>query len=251
MSIWGAIVGGAAGFALGGPLGGILGAALGHAAERAGQQTGLLPGGDAATATRDNTKRIAFTIAVIVLGAKMAKADGRVTRDEVNAFKQVFRVPPEQSQTVARIFNAARQDSSGYTPYARQIAGMFADRPAVLEELVSCLFAIAKADGRIHETEIAFLADVARLFGLDEATFERLRNEEIGPDRADPYTILGVGRGNDDATIKTAYRKLVREHHPDRLIAQGMPQEFIDVATDKLARINTAYARIRAERGFD
>lgn len=248
MSVWGALLGGAAGFAVGGPLGALLGAAAGHAVERAGQEVGLLPGAVETQPDKDQTKRVAFTIAVIVLGAKMAKADGRVTRDEVDAFKRVFQIPASETQNVARIFNAARQDASGFEPYARQMARLFADRPAVLEELLTCLFVIAKADGKIHDEEIAFLKGVAEIFGFDETAFARMREAELGPDAADPYTILGVSRQDSDAAIKRTYRQLVREHHPDRLVAQGMPQEFVEVATARLAKINGAYERIQAER---
>ena len=132
-----------------------MGAAAGHAVERVGQQAGLIETGrPGPQSPRDNTQHIAFTIGVIALGAKMAKADGRVTRDEVDAFKRVFKVPPSETHNVARVFNMARQDSAGFEPYARQIAGLFQDKPAVLEELLLCLFYIAKADGKIHADEI-------------------------------------------------------------------------------------------------
>lgn len=252
MSIWGALLGGAAGFALGGPLGALLGAAAGHAVERVSQQAGLIEGPwPGAEQQRDNTKHIAFTIGVIALGAKMAKADGRVTRDEVDAFKRVFKVPPDESHNVARVFNIARQDSAGFEPYARQIAGLFRDKPAILEELLLCLFYIAKADGNIHADEVAYLKSVAAIFGFSDATFDRIRASEIGADPDDPYRALGITRDIDDAGLKAAYHDLVREHHPDKLIAQGMPAEFVEVADRRLASINAAYDRIRAERGLN
>lgn len=252
MSIWGALLGGAAGFALGGPLGALLGAAAGHAVERVGQQAGLIEGTRPdSQAHRDNTQRIAFTIGVIALGAKMAKADGKVTRDEVDAFKRVFKVPPGESHTVAKVFNMARQDSAGFEPYARQIAGLFKDRRAVLEELLLCLFYIAKADGKIHADEIAYLKKVAEIFGFDDAKFDQIRASEIGADPDDPYRALGVTRDIDDEGLKQAHRKLVREHHPDKLIAQGMPAEFVEIADRRLAAVNAAYDTIRAERGLN
>ena len=250
MSIWGKIVGGAAGFALGGPLGALLGAAAGHAVDR---MTATPAGPAERIETRepeDNTKKIAFTIGVIALGAKMAKADGVVTRDEIAAFRDVFHVPPHETQNVARVFNMARRDARGFEPYARQIAGMFQDRRAVLEELLHCLFHIAKADGVVKDSELDYLRRVATIFGFSEAEFESLRAAEIGPDKADPYQILGVDRDVDDDAVKSAYRRLLRENHPDTLMAQGMPQEFIDVANDRMATINAAYDRIKAERGL-
>ncbi len=242
MSIWGKLIGGAAGFALGGPLGLLLGAVAGHvydSSKRSPAESGA-----------DPTKQIGFTIAVIALGAKLAKADGVVSEDEIRAFRRVFKVAPEETQNVARVFNLARRSVAGYEPYARQVAGMFADNPVVLEELLGCLFFIAQADGTVAEEESAYLQNVARIFGFSDADFARLRAEHIGPDQADPYTILGIAHDTEDDAIKSAYRKLVRETHPDTLIAQGMPEEFIEVANDKLAAINAAYDKVAVQRGL-
>ena len=242
MSIWGKLVGGAAGFALGGPLGALLGAVAGHVYD----STRATP----AEAGADPTKQIGFTIAVIALGAKLAKADGVVTEDEIRAFRRVFKVTPEETKNVARVFNLARKSVAGYEPYARQVAGMFADNPVVLEELLGCLFFIAQADGTVADAETEYLQNVARIFGFSEADFARLRAEHMGPDKADPYTVLGVAHNADDGEVKSTYRKLVRENHPDTLIAQGMPEEFIEVANDKLAAINAAYDKVAAQRGL-
>jgi DnaJ like chaperone protein len=242
MSIWGKILGGAAGFALGGPLGAMLGAVAGHAVDRF-RATQHEPG--------DPTRSIAFTIGVIALSAKMAKADGVVTRDEIDAFKQVFRVPANEAANVAKVFNQARQDSAGFEPYAQQLAAMFRDNPAVLEELLNCLSYIAHADGKIHPGEQKFMQDVAAIFGLDQAAFERATATRFDAEGADPYQIIGVSRDADDAQIKSTYRKLVRENHPDKLMAQGVPEEFIELANRKLADINAAYDAIQKERGFN
>ncbi len=243
MSIWGKLVGGAAGFALGGPLGALLGGIAGHVFDSSKRaQT---------DSTADPTKQIGFTIAVIALGAKLAKADGVVTEDEIRAFRRIFKVAPEETKNVARVFNLARRSVAGYEPYARQVAGMFADNPVVLEELLGCLFYIAQADGTVAEAENVYLQNVARIFGFSDADFARLRAEHIGPDSADPYTVLGIAHDTADDELKSAYRKLVRENHPDTLIAQGMPEEFVEVANDKLAAINAAYDKIAAQRGLN
>ncbi len=244
MSIWGKIVGGAAGFMLGGPLGALLGGLAGHAVDRMAESA---QGEDA----DDATKNIAFTIGVIVLGAKMAKADGVVTRDEIGAFKQVFHIPANEMQNVGRVFDRARRDAHGFEPYARQVAGMFRDNPAVLEELLDGLFHIARADGKVTDDELAFLSRVAEIFGIDRAGWERSRATNLSPDGADPYGIIGVNRDADDAAIKSTYRKLVVENHPDKLVAQGMPPEFVEMANEKLAKINAAYDQIRKERRLD
>ncbi len=241
MSVWGKILGGAAGFAIGGPLGAILGTVAGHAVDKMRDSTREAPGDDA-------TRRVAFTIGVIVLGAKMAKADGVVTKDEIGAFKEVFDIPQEELQNVGRLFNQARRDARGFEPYARQIARLFRHNPAVLEELLGGLFHIARADRKITPDELDYLAKVAEIFGFDEDDWARIRASNMGPDASDPYEILGVSHTASDEEIKAAHRRLVVENHPDKLVAEGLPQEFIDLANEKLATINAAYDRIRARR---
>jgi DnaJ like chaperone protein len=254
MSIWGKLLGGAAGFALGGPLGALLGAVAGHAVDRLADVPApgtALPGSAGAEeAERAATRQIAFTIGVIVLGAKIAKADGVVSRSEVAAFKQVFTVPPEEEANVGRIFDQARRDARGFEPYAQQIAGLFQRKSRVLEGLLDALFHIAKADGSVGEAEIAYLRRVAEIFGFDEADFARIRESHLGPDAADPYNVLGVTREMDNAAIKAAYRRIVRDSHPDRLIAKGMPAEAVALGTARLASVNAAYDRICKERGI-
>jgi DnaJ like chaperone protein len=253
MSIWGKILGGAAGFALGGPFGALLGAAAGHAVDwlhETNREPALATAAGGRLDERAATRQIAFTIAVIVLGAKMAKADGRVTREEVAAFKQVFQVPPEELGNVGRLFDQARKDSAGFETYARQVSKMFPRKSKVLEELIDGLFHIAKADGVVSPEELRFLERVAQIFGFAAADFERIRHAHIGPDHADPYTILGVTRSASDTEIKAAWRRAIRETHPDKLIAKGMPKEFIDLATEKMARINAAYDEIAKARGI-
>jgi len=246
MSIWGKIIGGAAGFALGGPLGALLGGAAGHVVDRTVSERPSDVAGEAAAPT----KQIAFTIAVIALGAKLAKADGTVTRAEVEAFRQVFHVAPDEVRNVARFFDQARKHAHGYEPYARQISGMFADQPAVLEELLGCLFHIAKADGHVSQEEDDYVRHVAQMFGFSIDDYERIRADHLGPTAGDPYQVIGVPHDAGDDAVKTAYRKLVHENHPDKLIAAGMPEEFIDVANEKLANINAAYDEIQKRRGL-
>ncbi|MCY3986227.1 MAG: TerB family tellurite resistance protein [Candidatus Dadabacteria bacterium] len=239
MSIWGKIIGGTAGFALGGPLGAILGVVAGHAFVDKTKKPDM-----------QTRKQVAFTAGVIVLAAKMAKADGVVRDEEIHAFRKVFHpILGEQvaEAEVARIFNVAKKDSSGFEPYAQQLSEMFSNNPEVLEELLSCLFLIARADNVYHSRENEYLESVARIFGLGEAAFRRIRSTH-GVDKPDPYEVLGVSRNISDEKLKNEYRKLVRAHHPDTLIAQGVPQEFVESANDKLAIINDAYDRIKKER---
>jgi DnaJ like chaperone protein len=240
MGILRTILGGVAGFAIGGPIGALLGALAGRALDE-----GVL-GPD--HQVQDGTKQIAFTIGVIALGAKMAKADGVVTRDEVAAFKRIFEVPPEEVSNVARVFDLAKRDARGFEPYARQVAGLFPDSPEILEKLLEGLYTIAQADGVVHPAELAYLHQVAAIFGLNPSRFARA--EAAGGGKADPYVVLGVTRSASDEEIKTAWRNLVRENHPDRLMAQGLPPEAIALANRQVAAINAAYDIIARERGI-
>ncbi len=251
MSIWGKVIGGMAGFALGGPLGALMGAYAGHMmVDKNRQASGTFGAGEQARAPGVGDRQMAFTVAVIVLGAKMAKADGHVAPEEVRAFKDVFRIPPEEMDAVGKLFNEARQDATGFEPYASQIAGLFARQPEVLEELLGGLFFIAKAHGGVNAAELKYLASIASIFGFDQNAFERIRAGHMGPSEADPYQVLGLSRDATEAEIKRTYRELIRKYHPDTLIAQGMPQEFVDVANDKMAGINAAYDTIEKERGM-
>ncbi|MBF0247859.1 MAG: TerB family tellurite resistance protein [Alphaproteobacteria bacterium] len=255
MSIWGKVIGGVAGFAMGGPLGALLGAVAGHAVDRMKRQgaagdAAWHHGAAAAELRRAEERQVAFTLAVIALGAKMAKADGRVTRDEVDAFKSLFRIPADEMPNVARIFDRAKSSTAGFELYAAQVAAMFPHEPAVLEELLGGLYHIARADGEMHQAEWDFLRRVSDIFGFDRHTFERITASHQPPGSADPYDVLGVDPSATDADVKSAYRKLIHENHPDKLMAQGLPQEFIDLANEKMAAINAAYDAVKKQRGL-
>jgi len=233
MSIWGKFSGAVASLITGGPVGALLGTIAGH----------FLP-------DREADSSITFTIAVIALSAKMAKADGIVTDDEVRAFERLFRVAPEEVANVRRVFDMARRDTAGYESYATQVARLFAGNPGVLEDILDGLFEIAKADGVLHPGEAAFLERVADIFGFAPNEFRRIRASHFAPDKADPYVVLGVAYDASEEEIKRSYRRLVRDNHPDSLIGRGVPEEFVRLATDKLAAINGAYDKVVAERGF-
>jgi DnaJ like chaperone protein len=203
-------------------------------------------GGNAPNAA-DPERSVAFTIGVIALGAKMAKVDGWVSGAEVNAFKQVFQVEPDELANVARVFNLAKQDVAGFDAYARQLARLFADRPDVLEDVVDSLFHIAKADGDIDQAEIRFLSDVADIFGL-APRFRCIMARHVFAAENEPYEILGIDPCVTDEEARRHYRRLVRENHPDVHIAAGMPAEMVAIANQRLAAINTAWKEIAKER---
>ncbi len=192
-------------------------------------------------------RSVAFTIAVIGLGAKMAKADGRVTRDEVTAFREVFFIPESEETNAARVFNLARQDVGGFEDYARRIAGMFGSGDPVLCDLMEGLFHIAVADGAYHPAEDDFLARVAAIFGIDERRFRALRTRFVPDARPDPWDVLGVEPGTPLDEVRVAWRQLVRESHPDRMIARGVPEEAVKLAERRLVAINRAWEEISGQ----
>ncbi len=222
MSLWARLVAGATGLLSSSPLSGLLGNGTGA----------------------DATRSIGFTIGVIVLCAKMAKADGRVTRDELAAFRRVFHVPEHETGNVAWLFDRAKRDADGFEPYARQLRRMLRGRDAVLEQLLDCLFVIAAADGHLHPEELGYLETVAGIFEVDRAAFARLRALHGAAESETPHAILGLPPDASPEMVTLRSRALAVEHHPDRLMAQGIPPEFIPVATRRMAAINAAYDAI-------
>ncbi len=193
-------------------------------------------------------RSIAFTIAVIALGAKAAKADGTVTRAEVTAFREVFYIRPEDEEQAARVFNLARTDAAGYEVYAARIAAMFYDDPEVLFDLMEGLFHIAIADGNYNDLEDNFLSHVAEIFGLDSRQFRALRTRFVPDAEPDPYDVLGVHPDMTYEEMRRIWRQLVRESHPDQLMARGVPEEAIKMAEQRLVAINRAWEEIELER---
>lgn len=191
---------------------------------------------------------VAFTIAVIGLGAKMAKADGLVRPAEVAAFRQVFEIAPQDEAAAARVFNLARQDVAGFEAYATRIARMFRDRPAVLEDILEGLFQIALADGRYHEGEEEFLHRVAGIFRISPEAFTHIESRHLEGHRDDPWQVLGVPRDAPLAEVRARWRELVRIHHPDKMIARGLPPETVNLANARIAAINHAWEEISSRR---
>jgi DnaJ like chaperone protein len=197
---------------------------------------------------------------VVVLGAKMAKADGRVNREEIEAFKRVFHIAAAQEAAVGALFDRARLSAEGFEPYAFQLARVFHANPTVLEEILSGLFMIAAADSAgLSSAEIVFLKRVAFIFGFGSEDFARIaamsgvrmpeRERPVRP-TIEAFAILGIAETAEPDTIKAAYRALIREHHPDKLMAQGMPPEFVATATEKMKRINAAYDAVCKIKGM-
>ena len=193
-------------------------------------------------------RQVAFSIAIIALSAKMAKADGIVTDDEVRAFQDVFEVPEHEFANVQRLYNLARRDVTGFDSYARQVRSLFpgegADDEAVLQDVLDALFHIAKADTVLHENELAFLEDVSATFGFDRLAFERIKARHAMGGEGDPFAVLGASADMDYRDVRRLYLRQVAENHPDRLLARGVPPEFINVANDRTAALNDAWASV-------
>ncbi|MBY6067021.1 molecular chaperone DjiA [Leisingera aquaemixtae] len=189
-------------------------------------------------------RTVAFAIAVIALGAKMAKADGQVTRDEVTAFREVFQIAQDDEAGAARVFNMARTDVAGYQEYARRIQRMFANDPTTLCDLMEGLFHIAMADGFYHPGENEFLEEVSRIFGQTPQQFQALRARFVPDAPKDPYTVLGVSPDMPREEIRKHWRKLVRDTHPDAMIARGVPEEAVRLAEKRMIDINRAWDEI-------
>jgi DnaJ like chaperone protein len=235
-SIWGKLGGAGIGLALGGPLGALLGGVAGHMlVDREGAIFGRVP------------KDVMFTMGLVALAAKMAKADGVVVDTEVAAFERIVEVPESEKARVRGLFDLAMKTSEGFEAYARQIGDAFADEPVLLEDVLDGLFHIAKADEAIHESELSYLRAVATIFGFDDSNFDRIAARHVMK-ADDPYLVLGADRSMSNDELKRRYRQLAADNHPDREFARGLPPEAVKIATERLAAINSAWDRIAAER---
>jgi DnaJ like chaperone protein len=258
LGVWGKILGGVGGFLTGGPLGAVVGAALGHAADEGANRIG--PGAADLAAFLGN-KETLFAISVIVLSAKLAKADGPVKRQEIDAFKAMFRIPPQNLREVGEMFDKAREDSDGWEPFAERLGEAFADNRAMLEDVLAALFYIARSDGPITRGELPVLQGIHLRFGLDSAAWERAKGGQSSASGAgsrveqqqktdDAYAVLGLTSSATDEEVRLAWRKLMRENHPDALASRGVPPDFVERATKKVAEINAAWDRIKRQRGL-
>lgn len=235
MNIWGKLGGAGIGFAVGGPIGGLIGALAGHWVL---DQDGGLFGSD-----RDTV----FTTGLVALSAKMAKADGVVTRDETSAFFEIVTVAEADRPRILKLFELANQTSAGFQAYARQIADLFGEERQLREDVVDGLFHIAKADGAVHEAELRYLEEVADILGFAGDDWRRIRARHVR-DPEDPYIVLGASRDWDDEALRRHYRKLVMDYHPDRQIALGLPPEAVSIGTARLATINAAWEEVARQR---
>ena len=235
MSIWGNLVGGFIGFSFAGPIGALIGSIIGgkiSSARRGGFQQSFA-----------QSQQI-FAISLVILTAKLAKADGQVSKEELIAIKDKLKIPDYEIDQVGKIFNKAKEDSLGYEPYAKQIAQIYQNKPAVLDEVINILFYIAESDGKVSDSELAMIKNIAQIFNLTDIQFEGIKESRRGSDKLNPYIVLGCTSNDDFATIRKRYLQLSKEHHPDALISKGVPQEVIEESKKKMRAINSAFDKI-------
>ena len=245
MSIWGKIIGGTTGFALGGPLGAIIGMMIGGSFDRSARKF------SSSNQISQQQKQNVFALCIIVLSAKIAKADGQVTKEEIYTFKEKFNIQAEEMSEVSKIFNEAKKSSFGFKNIADQVGNLFSDNKVLLEQLLNNLFYIAEADGVTSINEIEVLRSISQSFHFNETDFQRIFHSRLNNKESDPYKILGVTREDSDNNIRKKWIELSKEHHPDYLIAKGMPKEFIKEANKELSSINLAYDKIKELRDFN
>ena len=247
MSIWGKLIGGAAGMALGGPIGAILGIAAGHGVDKVRK----FDAGESNKNFSNDQKEQIFATSVIAISAKLAKADGKISKSEILAFKKIFEFPAEDEKAISNIFNSAKENIDDYKDVAEQVYKVFKSDRGLLFELLNSLFSIAYADGELHPKEKVMLFEIAKVFQISGNEFESLNNifeAKISTDNTSinrSYKILGLSKNASLEQVSNQYRKLIKEYHPDKLQGMGLPKEFIELANQKLSAINKAYTEIK------
>ena len=236
MAIWGSLIGGMIGLSLGGPFGMLLGSLIGGKISRAKSRAGF--------GSFAQPQQI-FALSLIVLSAKLSKADGQVSKEELIAVKDKLRIPENEIDQVGKIFNKAKEESAGYEPYAQQIAQIYKANINVLEEVINILFYIAEADGNVSESELKMIEHIAQIFGLTEIQFNSIRESRKSSDKLNPYIVLESNPDDTIETIRKRYLKLSKEHHPDLLMSKGVPQEVIDESKAKMRVINSAWDQVQ------
>ena len=236
MSIWGSLLGGVIGFSFGGPFGALLGSFLG------GKISGL---NSSKTIGNQQSSQEVFALSLIILSAKLSKADGHVSKEELIAVKDKLQIPDSEIDQVAKIFNKAKDESTGYEPYAKQIAEIFRDNINVLEEVINILFYIAEADGNVSNDEETMIANIAYIFGLSQKQYQSIKESRKTSDKLNPYIVLKSQPTDDLKTIRKNYIRLSKEHHPDLLISKGVPVEVINESKNKMRSINAAWDQVQ------
>tara|TARA_B100001540_G_scaffold253671_1_gene230385 strand:+ start:506 stop:1231 length:726 start_codon:yes stop_codon:yes gene_type:complete len=236
MAIWGSLIGGMIGLSLGGPFGMLLGSLIGGKISRSKSRSGF--------GTFAQPQQI-FALSLIVLSAKLSKVDGQVSKEELVAVKDKLRIPDNEIDQVGKIFNKAKEESTGYEPYAQQIAQIYKRNTNVLEEVINILFYIAEADGNVSQSELQMIEQIAKIFGLTEIQFSSIKESRKTSDKLNPYIVLESKPHDTIEIIRKRYLKLSKEHHPDLLMSKGVPQEVINESKAKMRSINSAWDQVQ------
>jgi DnaJ like chaperone protein len=250
MSLLGKIIGGTIGFAMAGPLGAIAGAALGHAFDTGGQtytttQRARLSSGEEAQFT--------FFVAAFSMLAKLAKADGRVSKEEVNAVEHFMvyelNLNPESRRLATNIFHAAIESQDNFADFATQFYSQFRTQHQMLDLMIDILLRVSVADGALSTSEENLILSAVRIFNFSDAKYRKLKSKYIR-DVDKYYATLGCNRKDSNDHIKRQYRRLVSDYHPDKIASKGLPEEFTKFANNKFREIQEAYDVIKKERGI-
>lgn len=260
MAWFGKLMCGYIGFAMGGPLGAIVGAALGHnideTASRARQkrEEKLRARAEAtAQVSAQEAQQSAFFVSLFSMLGKLVIEEGAPSRREVETVKSmidaIFPLDKKQRQFAYKIFEASITSKSSFDEFAAQFRHHFSADRSMLEMMIDLLLRVATADGRCSAREEELIYGAAEIFGFTQKEYSIIRERYIASTNSS-YAILGVDRSVTDAVVKKAYRKMAREYHPDKVIAQGLPEEFVSVAQEKFKEIQNAYEAIKRERGM-
>ena len=253
------MLGGTIGLVIGGPLGAIAGGAIGHhlfdkggVQHGGGQWANQMGRGPTPGTSPVEERQAAFFLALFSILGKLAKADGQITREEgetVVSFLDQMGVQGKQRQFAIRVFNEAKDSPYSAEDFARQFAQLSRMQPDLRSSMLDMLFQVALADGKYHPKEEEMIAAIAAILGIGKAQLDAYHSRYV--DTTDTaYAALGLSADADDETVRSTYRKLVHEYHPDRIISQGMPQEFVEYATQRFQEIQTAWDTIRKERNL-
>lgn len=278
MSWWGKVIGGAFGFMVGGPLGAALGVALGHNFDR-GLEGVQLPGGD-----QERVQTAFFTACFSVMGA-VAKADGQVSKAEIRVAEnmmQQMRLTADMRAAAINLFDQGKQADFPLDEILDQFRQECHRRQNLLQMFMEIQLQAAYADGRMDAAEDRMMRHICARLGFPELLFRQLdtmvrlamglhaqgewqgryssqqgHQEQAQQSRAsrsdmsisEAYAVLGITSSATDAEVKKAYRRLMSQHHPDRLVSKGLPEEMMELAKQKTQQIRKAYEIISAARG--
>ena len=248
MGWMGKVVGGTIGFALGGPLGAIFGATFGHAFDTGAE---LETAGNRQRLSPVEHHQLTFFVAAFSMLAKLAEADGRVTREEIDSIESFMvkdlRLDPESRNAAVNIFRTALNAPGTFADFTGQFYGQFQHQPQMLELMIDILLRVAMSDGSMTSGEETLILSAVQTFHFSSLRYEQLKSQ-YAPSADKAYAVLGCSPDDSDDQVKRCYRQRVQEYHPDKIAAKGLPDEFNRFAHDKFREIQDAWDQIKAER---